>query len=42
LKKTKIYRLPQYTNPANAPGSILPENKSLLLAAGNYWDFLFL
>jgi len=31
--KTKIYRLPQYTNQAEIPGSIANENKSLLIAA---------
>ena len=34
-QKTKIYRLPQYTNPASIPGSLPTESKSLLLAAGN-------
>ncbi|CAF0825488.1 unnamed protein product [Adineta ricciae] len=32
-EKTKIYRLPQYANPASVPGSVSNENKSLLLAA---------
>jgi len=32
-EKTKIYRLPQYTNNSAIPGSIANENKSLLLAA---------
>ena len=34
-QKTKIFRLPQYPNPAAVPGSLPAENKSLLLAAGN-------
>lgn len=34
-QKTKIYRLPQYTNPAAVPGALPTESKSLLLAAGN-------
>jgi hypothetical protein len=38
LKKTKIYRLPQYANPSGVPGAISNENKSLLLAAGKYFD----
>jgi hypothetical protein len=40
FKKTKIYRLPQYANSSGAPGSISNENKGLLLAAGNYLNFL--
>ncbi|CAM4785479.1 unnamed protein product [Rotaria magnacalcarata] len=32
-EKTKIYRLPQSTNPVGLPGTMSNENKSLLLAA---------
>lgn len=31
--KTKIYRLPQYSNPAAIPGAITNENKNLLISA---------
>ena len=34
LKKTKIYRLPQYNNQPSTVGSTPNENKSLLLASG--------
>jgi len=35
-KKTKIYRLPQNTNPTSMSASTPNENKSLLLASGSY------
>ena len=34
IKKTKIYRLPQYSNSVSISGSLPHENKSLLLNSG--------
>ena len=40
LKKTKIYRLPQYPNqPSSLVGSTPNENKSLLLSSGKRMNF---